>query len=179
MFFTSDLPNRSWSAERTNDPRIQQISLEDAGSDPRERLRGKRSEISWRILWDIVKHGSVSKTLAESQEFRDFFESPFPDWFNRALEQDTAGDMSSSVDIIYDKTDHLLSEKEFGSVDRILRNAPINTASLTFLMGLLSITLPASAYLPSRESFFNRVWEECVARGRDAEKLLSGLRRWG
>jgi len=101
-----------------------------------------------------------------------------PTWLVDALDADGRGESSAALDIIFRKMDQLLRDGNFPEVDRVVRCAPIEGTSLTVLLGLLSITLPASQHLPSRDSFFDQIWKACVARGRNAEKLLGGLRVW-
>jgi hypothetical protein len=99
-------------------------------------------------------------------------------WLDKAIEEDKAGRQSSAVDIIFDRVDRLLNSGNFAEVDSILAVIPIEGLTLTFLMALLSITLPASSHLSSRAKFFGKVWQRCIDQGRDAQKLLGGLREW-
>ena len=104
--------------------------------------------------------------------------SAVPAWMADALDTDSRGESSLALDMIFRQVDQLLRDGKFPEVDRVLQAAPIEGTSLTVLLGLLSITLPASQYLPSRDSFFEQVWRACVNRGRNADKLLGGLRAW-
>lgn len=99
-------------------------------------------------------------------------------WFADAVEADRLKRKAAAVDILFEHTDGLLREGRFREVDHLLRLTPTEGPSLTFLIGLLSITLPASQHLPARQPLFDRVWQVCVARGRNADKLLGGLRQW-
>jgi hypothetical protein len=104
--------------------------------------------------------------------------SAVPVWLADALDADGHGESSVALDIIFREADQLLRDGNFPEVDRILRQAPVDGASLSVLTGLLSITLAASQHLPARCSFFEEVWRACVAKGRNPEKLLGGLRVW-
>lgn len=99
-------------------------------------------------------------------------------WLDEAMSLDRAGRVRPAVRVLLDHVDRMLRAGEFEAVDAVFSRVPAD-ASLTFLMGCLTITLPAPTdRLPSRDAFYDRAWDACVAAGRDADNLLGGLRRW-
>lgn len=145
-----------WFIERTDDPQIvQQICLREPPPSSQD-FKGYRI-VKERVLRLLTEH---------------------PSWFHEAVRADTAGNLSQAIDIVFDHVDKLLASGAFESIDSILKKSPTEKVSIGFMMALLSITLPASNHLPSREAFFVRVWDACVAQGKDARKLIGGLKRW-
>jgi hypothetical protein len=101
------------------------------------QVRGKGEVRVIHILWPTHLHESGDKT-----------EPDLPAWFQQALAADRRGRDQVAIDIIYDNIDKLLSRGKFDEVDNLLRQTSTDGPSLTFLVGLLSITLPASPQLP-------------------------------
>jgi hypothetical protein len=99
-------------------------------------------------------------------------------WLSFALRLDSKGQRDRSLDMLANRVDLLLSAKKFSEVDEMFDWVPTDTPSITFLMALLSLTLPATEQLPKRAMFYDRVWQACVARNRNANDLLGGLREW-
>jgi hypothetical protein len=101
-----------------------------------------------------------------------------PKWLQDAMELDSQEKTMPAMDILFDNIDGLLTAGRFDEVDQIFLRVPLEGPSLTFLMGILTTTMPAGDRLPSRARFFDRLYRLCKAMGRDAEDLLGGLRRW-
>jgi hypothetical protein len=100
-----------------------------------------------------------------------------PAWLPFALRIDKEG-RRHAITILFNRVDLLLSAERFEEVNALFERIPTEGTSIRFLMGVLSITLPASHRLSNRAAFFDRVWQACLAKGRDAENLLGGLREW-
>jgi hypothetical protein len=101
-----------------------------------------------------------------------------PAWFQEALAADAAGRHAAAIDRLYANIDGLLRNREFPAVDGVLRAVSPDEPSTTFLVALLSITLPASPHLNWRRQLFNSMWRRLERSGRNAEKLLGGLKQW-
>jgi hypothetical protein len=99
-----------------------------------------------------------------------------PSWMEAVLRLDENGQTGVALDELLSGINSPLAASEFEKVDRILAAMPVEGPSLSLMMGLLSITRPASTHLPSRALFFARVHRLCKAMRRDAESLLGGLR---
>ena len=99
-----------------------------------------------------------------------------PEWMQVVLQMDESAQTASSLDVLFDQINWMLSESEFGKVDEVIAVMPVEGPSLSLMMGLLSITRPAAEHLPSRQRFFDRVYRLCKAMRRDAESLLGGLK---
>ena len=100
------------------------------------------------------------------------------DWLNQAIECDRGGRIDAAIDVLFDNFDNLLSAGDFATTDAVIAQVAIANVSLTFLMGVLSITLPASDKLANRKPLFNAAWEMAIETERPAEALLGGLRSW-
>lgn len=135
-----------WLAERTDDPRVNQIR---ADREPPE------------IFWEVTIIVSTFRAR----------------WFSDAIEADQSGDTETALDIAFDHFDRLLVSGDYPTVDYLLQKTP-KGVSLTFLMGLLSITLPAYDKLRSRDALLREAEQLARDNGRDIERLLGGLRQW-
>lgn len=98
--------------------------------------------------------------------------------FAKAIELDKTGRTQAALDTVYNIFDDYLLDGKFADVDTFLEKTQPLTLSANLIIGLLSITLPASRHLPARQSFFTQSWVVLEERGRDAKRLLSGLERW-
>jgi hypothetical protein len=135
-----------------------------------------------------ISHGDPSgREQSTEQMLRDQFDKRLgapasqndsPKWLQNAMALDASDSTIPAMDIVFDNVDDLLSAGKFEEVNVIIEQVPLEGPSLSFLMGVLTITLPAADRLPSRARFFARLYRLCKAMGRDAEDLLGGLRRW-
>jgi hypothetical protein len=133
----------------------------DRTNDPRAGIQIKRGE--WK---------QKSPAGGEARQYHK------PGWLSFALRLDRKGQRDRSLDVLANRVDLLLSAKKFNEVDAMFEWVPTDAPSITFLMALLSLTLPATQRLPNRAAFYERVWQACVARNRNANELLGGLREW-
>ncbi len=85
------------------------------------------------------------------------------------------GEIDAALDILYDKMDRLLVNREFSVADAAMSSVDIESFPIDISLGLLTITLPAAAKLPSRKLFFQELKQQLRAGGEDAERILVGL----
>jgi hypothetical protein len=146
----------------------------------------RRNQAAMLRVWQARNRMAHAKSKYESgspitrggiagfcNQLRDF---TLPDWMQWVLRLDRDDKSDGALDELFDRIDPMLSSREFDKVNDILAAMPVEGPSLTLMMGLLSITRPAGAHLPSRAPFFARVYRLCKAMRRDAESLLGGLR---
>lgn len=125
-----------------------------------------------------ISDHSGSETVSQFAELlREQLRRPsLPQWMHEVVRLDGEDHADAALEELFDQIDSLLSSGEFAKVDDIFPAMPVEGPSLTLMMGLLSITRPASEHLPSRNRYFERVYRLCKAMRRDAESLLGGLR---
>lgn len=114
--------------------------------------------------------------LLQLSGMRTHYKQGLPEWMHTVIELDRAANTDAALDMLFKQVDSMLSKGELEDVNAILAAMPLEGPSLTLMMGVLSITRPASQHLASREKFFNRVYALCKAMRRDADALLGGLR---
>jgi hypothetical protein len=137
-----------WRAERTDDPRVSDIQP----TQPED-------------------NGWVASPANNRRK------PTKPPWLSHALRIDREG-RRAALTVLFNRVDLLLSAKNFEKVNELFEVVPTEGPSVRFLMGVLSITLPASHRLSNRADFFDRVWQSLIDKGRNAENLLGGLREW-
>jgi len=72
-------------------------------------------------------------------------------------------------------SDLLFKKKDYGSVEEILAIADLDNFSNTAMVALVRTTYPAKDKLNNWTDTVERVRENLVRKGLDAEKLLRGL----
>lgn len=97
-------------------------------------------------------------------------------WFFRVMELDASGHYVEALGIIFSQIDDMLCGNQFSSVDEFLKSIDLEKISSHMIVGILSITRPASALLATRRWFYNSAWERLNAMGKDANRLIGGLR---
>lgn len=73
---------------------------------------------------------------------------------------------------LYDKVHSLISEKNYGDVNKIFRFIDFNKAPLNLLVGLLVVTLAYNQFLDHRCMYYYKL-EKFLGNGKDY--LLRGL----
>jgi len=81
-----------------------------------------------------------------------------------------------AIDLLFEKIDDMLLDDQMAEVDRLLALFELEKLSINLLVGLLSITLSAREFLPSRPELVDRVralvWRRDPLR---AERIMKGL----
>lgn len=98
-------------------------------------------------------------------------------WFSDAVRDDEAGKHIQALKRVFFAVDELLSRGHFDKVDAWLSSLTPADFSVNLIVGVLSITRQAARHLPCREEFFNKSWIVVEGAGRNADKLLNGLKR--
>ena len=80
----------------------------------------------------------------------------------------------ATLDALYDTIDDLMLDGRFSAVDSILADH-VTHWSITILLGLLTVTLPAKSPLPSREAVYDRAKQIVKMSGRCDSTILVGL----
>lgn len=99
-----------------------------------------------------------------------------PSWFQAVIDHPNE---RRGIDILFDKINDWLRIQDYESVDRFLaelERADLLSISNTLMVGVLTITLPATHLLPSRLSVYGWVYVELLRRGRPAERIMRGLK---
>lgn len=139
------------------------LALNNATVTPLGVLDAGGTGVAGTVLRDEIR-----KAIDASDEL--------PNWLKTAIDLDARDETMPAMDLLFDHVDRLLVASDLNEVNRIITLVPLEGPSLSFLMGVLTITLPAADRLPDRSKFFSRLHRLCKAMGRDPVKLLDGLR---
>lgn len=97
------------------------------------------------------------------------------DLFNVKVKGIIVKDRDSQLDELYDKFDTLFYEGRFETADALIYEIIPDQVSTDYLLGVLTVTLPAKSKLLSRHAFFDVVEHTIKGRGEWEEGLLDGL----
>ncbi len=98
-------------------------------------------------------------------------------WVDEMLSLDASEKYRKTLDILFTNLDKLHIEGKFQESDEVIRSLNFEKLSVTLIVGILTITLPAKDKLNNRESFFNKA--EAFFKETEPERaynLLRGLK---
>ncbi|MGA3067932.1 MAG: hypothetical protein ABSF29_13900 [Tepidisphaeraceae bacterium] len=104
-------------------------------------------------------------------------------WLKEALRLDRCGFGARALDLVYDVIEGWLRDEKsperndkLRECDAFLDRLSTDGLPTRILLTIAVMTRPVSDKLKHREEFFERAWKTLESRGKDAEKLLGGLR---
>ena len=97
-------------------------------------------------------------------------------WFADAIRDDRDGKPVQALGHMFREVDKLFTSGKFAEVDEWLSSLSPAKLSVNLIVGVLSITKPASDRLSRRQTFLDDAWAVVEGRGRSAAKLLGGLK---
>ncbi|KAA1258188.1 hypothetical protein LF1_07040 [Rubripirellula obstinata] len=90
-------------------------------------------------------------------------------------ELDQEETINEALDLAFDRIDDAFLEGRFEWVDQFLKNADVESMSISLLVGILTVTAAAESKLPHRNEFRDRSESVIRNRGRYDDKILRDL----
>jgi hypothetical protein len=97
-------------------------------------------------------------------------------WFEGVLALNDRGEPAKALDLVYDKIEDWLHDGKFAECDAFLRRLNVESLPVRIVYAIAINTRMAADKLPHRSEFFERAWKTLERHGRDAKRLLGGLR---
>ncbi|HEY7089648.1 MAG TPA: hypothetical protein VH518_16235 [Tepidisphaeraceae bacterium] len=164
---------RGWAAERTEDPRVKDMSA----ADELDAVWDECDEAEIVADWDedqVPCHAVVFKWVLQGRNAQ--FDDESDEWFSESLNLDRHGRTEEALDIVYSKINEWLRMRQTQQCDAFIRRLNVEALPNRMLLAIAILTRSASHEIPYREEFFGRAWKALESRGKDAEKLLGRLR---
>ena len=89
----------------------------------------------------------------------------------KAVALEKEGEEDQALDLLWDVLDDELHKKDYGPIDTLLIDIDPDACTPYVLLGVLTITLPASHLLPGRTGLFSRIRDSFRGQGIDLAEL--------
>jgi hypothetical protein len=128
-------------------------------------------------LRDKANRETTVRTLAapvSKGKVEDVHPSP-SSLLQEALALIESNQTTRGLDLLYKTVDDVLYSGSYSILGKVFGEVDVSTAPISFLLGLLTATLPVKTRLSERRNFFDAVKDAITARGENTESLLAGL----
>jgi hypothetical protein len=125
------------------------------------------------VVWQFVSTTEITRNIETRTSEPEDFEDNIGPFLETVYSLDDQGKTRHALDVVFRRMNRILGRGRFGFCDDILRQVDVNKLTSTLLVGFLSVTLSASAFLTARPGFFSKVRAKILAeKGPDQTARL-------
>lgn len=82
-----------------------------------------------------------------------------------------------AIDLLFYTVDYYMRNGQFDLLDKLIQEIDLDKLSLSLMIGVLTITLPAKKQLLSREAIYDKIKEKIIQLDPErVDRLLVGLK---